>query len=179
MLCLILRMIKFREPVQENYLFGPPTARSKEETPSVYVTRARKNSTSLCRNMVLTHRQHEKRSYKKPSTRMRARPNSTSSCRKNETQRTSKRFIFAGVKSKCYPCMLFECVREIHEPVQANGPNIHALTIQIEQKNLLTDHSLKLNSRSLCRKKYLTYTLQMASKACMLKCMLCVHVQIS
>ena len=111
MLCLILRMIKFREPVQENYLFGPPTARSKEEAPSVYVTRARKNSTSLCINMVLAHRQHEKRSYKKPSTRIRRRPNSTSLCRKNETQRTSKRFIFAGVESKCYPCMLFECVR--------------------------------------------------------------------
>ena len=56
----------------------------------------------------------------------------------------------------------YSSVWEIHEPVQANGPNIHALTIQIEQKNLLRDHSLKLNSRSLCRKTYLTYTLQMA-----------------
>ena len=164
MLCLFLRIIRFREPVQENDHFGPLTNRSKEKAPSVYVTRVRKNSTNLCRNMVLTHRQHEWRSYEKPSTCMRGRPNFTSLYRKNETQRTSKRFNFAGVKSKCYPCMLFECVRETHEPVQANGPNIHALTIQIEQKNLLRDHSLKLNSRSLCRKKYLTYTLQMASK---------------
>ena len=38
-------------------------------------------------------------------------PISRACAEKNETQRTSKRFNFAGVKSKCYPCMLFECVR--------------------------------------------------------------------
>ena len=110
MLCLILRMIKFREPVQENDLFGPLIARNKEEASSVHVTRMRKNSTHLCRYMVLTHRQHEWRSYGKTSTCMRGRPNFTSLCRKNETQRTSKRSNFAGVNSECYPYVLFECV---------------------------------------------------------------------
>ena len=114
MLCLILRMIKFRQPVQKKW-----------------------NSANL------------------------------------------KTVQFCGCQIKMLSVYVIWVCGKIHEPVQANGPNIHALTIHIEQKNPLRDHCLKLNSRSLCRKKYLTYTLQMASKACMLKCMLCVHVQIS
>ena len=54
-----LRMIIFREPVQENDLIEPLTNRFKEEASCVYVNSVCMDSTNLCRNIVLTHRQHE------------------------------------------------------------------------------------------------------------------------
>ena len=102
-----LGMIIFREPVQENDLIEPLTNRIKEEASCVYVNSVCKDSTSLCRNIVLTCRQYERQSYRKA---INSHAREFQFHEPVQKKWISERFSFVGVNSSCHPCMLCECV---------------------------------------------------------------------